>query len=174
MVAPVRWFLLVICFVALSRSLHGQQQNRKLIDRLLEPDLSLMNPAQDKEFSGTRPALAEKQFAPKTFNTGEQKSAKTFVAKKHFPAKSVATKEFPVTEASANLRANVELVDASRYQLKQSNLVRLSSEAEKSVRLREYPDTRPFLAKGTRQEILSQQDRPLTIDEVRELLNKNK
>ena len=79
-----------------------------------------------------------------------------------------------MTEASANLRANVELVDASRYQLKQSNLVRTSSEAEKLVLLHEYPDTRPFLAKGTRQEVLSQQDRPLTIDEVRELLNKNK
>ena len=31
-----------------------------------------------------------------------------------------------------------------------------------------------FSAKGTRQKILSQEDKPLTIDEVRELLNKSK
>jgi hypothetical protein len=38
----------------------------------------------------------------------------------------------------------------------------------------DYPGTRPFLAHGKSQKALSAQDRALTIDEVRELLNKNK
>ena len=40
--------------------------------------------------------------------------------------------------------------------------------------MRDYADNRPFLGEGTRQEILSQEDKPLTIDEVRELLNKSR
>jgi hypothetical protein len=52
--------------------------------------------------------------------------------------------------------------------------VRSSSDATKIAQVREYADQRPFRGKGTRQKILSQQDKPLTIDEVRELLNRSK
>jgi hypothetical protein len=40
--------------------------------------------------------------------------------------------------------------------------------------VREFSGTRPFLVRGKSQKALSAQDRPLSIDDVRELLNKNK
>ena len=42
------------------------------------------------------------------------------------------------------------------------------------MQVRDFPGTRPFLVQGKSQKALSQQDKPLTIDQVRELLNKNK
>ena len=40
--------------------------------------------------------------------------------------------------------------------------------------VRDYAGTRTFLDKGKSQKILSAQSKPLTIEEVRELLNKSK
>jgi len=40
--------------------------------------------------------------------------------------------------------------------------------------VREYAGNRPFLDKGKSQKSLSAQNKPLTIEQVRELLNKNK
>ena len=45
---------------------------------------------------------------------------------------------------------------------------------ERTYPVSEFSGTRPFLVRGKSQKALSQQDRPLSIDEVRELLNKNK
>jgi hypothetical protein len=63
---------------------------------------------------------------------------------------------------------------STRFATKGSCTVRAAPEGGKVVSVRDYPDIRPFLAKGTRQEALSQQDNPLTMEEVRELLNKSK
>ena len=38
----------------------------------------------------------------------------------------------------------------------------------------EYADQRPFLGRERGRTMLNQENKPLTIDEVRELLNKNK
>ncbi len=64
--------------------------------------------------------------------------------------------------------ANVEFVTGK------SPLNRTVSDEGKVAGTRGYPDSRPFLATGTRQKILSQEDKALTIDEIRELLNKSK
>ncbi|MGZ5004057.1 MAG: hypothetical protein ACXWG7_00880, partial [Chthoniobacterales bacterium] len=52
--------------------------------------------------------------------------------------------------------------------------VRTARDAGKSVPTSDYSGTRPFLEKGKSQKSLSAHHEPLTIDEVRELLNKNK
>jgi hypothetical protein len=44
----------------------------------------------------------------------------------------------------------------------------------KKYATRDFGGNRPFLGQGKSQKALHSQDRPLTIDEVRELLNKNK
>jgi hypothetical protein len=52
--------------------------------------------------------------------------------------------------------------------------VRAASNGDKKVNGREFAENRPFLGKGKSQKALNQHDTPLTIDQVRELLNKNK
>ena len=52
--------------------------------------------------------------------------------------------------------------------------VRDAPQAGKKIASRAYAGTRPFLDEGKSQKSLNQQNAPLTIDQVRELLNKNK
>ncbi len=47
-------------------------------------------------------------------------------------------------------------------------------QADKKVATRTYAENRPFLDEGKSQKSLNRQNAPLTIEQVRELLNKNK
>ena len=51
---------------------------------------------------------------------------------------------------------------------------RIAVKSNASAPIREYADNRPFLRKGKSQNSLHAQDKPLTIEQVRELLNKSK
>ena len=51
---------------------------------------------------------------------------------------------------------------------------RVAPESNASAPVREYASTRLFLDKGKSQKALHAQDKPLTIEQVRELLNKSK
>jgi hypothetical protein len=168
----VRGFLLLFCLTIVARPLAAQQQERKLVDRLLKPDLSLSNPAQNKKFAGTDATPATKEFVAKPFYSGKARPAKRFAGVKDFFTSAFGTWSFSRGNA-IHRSANQEWIDARRhFETKQSTLIGTSSEATKLAPVRDYADQRPFRGKGTRQEILSQQNHPLTIDEVRELLNK--
>ena len=52
--------------------------------------------------------------------------------------------------------------------------IRVAPESTATVTVREFPGTRPFLVRGKSQKALQAHNRPLTIEEVRELLNKSK
>src|ERR1022692_4651115 len=52
--------------------------------------------------------------------------------------------------------------------------VRRAADGDKKVNGRDFAGNRPFLGQGKSQKALSTQDKPLTIEQVRELLNKNK
>lgn len=168
----MRWLLLLFCLTTVTCPLAAQEQERKLVDRLLKPDLSLSNPAQNKKFAGTDASAANKEFVAKPFYSGKERPAKGFADVKDFFTSAFGTWTFSRGNA-IHRSANQDWIDARRsFETKQSTLSRTPSEATKSAPVRDYADQRPFRGKGTRQEILSQQNHPLTIDEVRELLNK--
>jgi hypothetical protein len=50
----------------------------------------------------------------------------------------------------------------------------VAPESNTTTPVREYAGTRPFLDKGKSQKSLQAQNKPLTIEQVRELLNKSK
>jgi hypothetical protein len=52
--------------------------------------------------------------------------------------------------------------------------VRGATEAGRVMATSDFAGKRPFLGQGKSQKALSQQDQPLSIEQVRELLNKNK
>ncbi len=171
----VRAFFLFLSLATCLASAQAQEQESKLADRLLRPDMSLANSAQDKKFTAVGGTSIDKKFVAKSFYSGDERTTKTFWGLRSFFSKGFATGKFSRAEAAANARANAEIAYAStEFPTRKSALVRSSAEEGKVARVREYADSRPFLGKGTRQKNLSQEDKPLTIDEVRELLNKSR
>lgn len=166
-----------VVFLGLSLLLLGnaraQQQEDKLIDRILRPNLSLSNPAQDKKFEGTGTTSINKTFVAKSFSSDNARLTKEFAGSKSFTSREFAAQKFSRSEKAALAKANAEAAFARvQFQTEESSLVRNSSAQGKAVKTSDYPDERPFRGKGTRQDILSKQNQPLTIEQVRDLLNK--
>ena len=62
----------------------------------------------------------------------------------------------------------------SAYANQTARGVRDAPQSDKKITNRTYAENRPFLDEGKSQKSLNQQNAPLTIEQVRELLNKNK
>ncbi|MEO5753838.1 MAG: hypothetical protein ABIR38_03945 [Chthoniobacterales bacterium] len=168
-------FLLVSLTIC-SSAAWAQEQENKLMNRLLRPDMSLANSAQDKKFTGTGATSVEKKFVAREFYSGHEPTTKSFPDTRDFAARNFKAKKYTRAEKAANTKTNTEPAYAkTEFRTQESSLLRTSSAEGKVAKTREYAESsRPFLGQGTRQKILSQQDQPLTIEEVRELLNKGK
>jgi len=154
----------------------AQVQERKLEERLTRPDMTLSNAAQNKSFD------AAKSFEN---STGNRVLTKEFFFTRWFRPKEFQTKEFnsksyaaadrklPVSDA----RTKAETRDAvKRYETKAAP-VNDARESNKSFATSEYASAREFRGKGKSQKLLDQEyanREPMSIDQVRELLNKNK
>ena len=153
----------------------GQEQERKLIDRLLKPDMALQNDAQNKKFTGDGSASINKRASVGSFYIHQQTSSKDFSGTRDF-----ATSRF----YSQTYRSGRRAYEASSQQTVATSQfahanhttsgVRDAPQSGKKVVSRAYAGNRPFLDEGKSQKSLNQKNAPLTIDQVRELLNKNK
>jgi hypothetical protein len=169
----VRVFPLILALTIWTNAVRAQEQEKKLEDRLLRPDMTLANSAQNKKFTGTGVTAADKQFVARSFSAGTERPTKSFSSDTEFSVRDFETRKFARAERAADTKAHTSSADAE-FVTAQSSLIRTAPNEGKMTKTRDYPGSRPFLAKGTRQKILSQQNKPLTIDEVRELLNKSK
>ena len=151
----------------------AQQQERKLIDRLLRPDVSLQNDAQNKQFTpgGT---VSTKKVATKEFYVSSRSPEKKYTNVRDVSVTEFQTKPSPLAQQKADTETRTNFTKVYRPYPTATYATRGAAEAEKTIEAYEYADTRPFLVRGKSQKSLSAQDRPLTIEEVRELLNKNK
>jgi hypothetical protein len=176
--ADVRMVVVIgTLFTVVTTSL-AQDQERKLIDRLLKPDTALVNPAQNKKFANTGSASFDKPVPLRPFYSPKQTAPKTFPEARELTPRQFAARHFRAGDSTANI--------SSRAQLKNSDtlittpaattVTQIASETTTSTTtpVREYASTRPFLDKGKSQKSLSAQNKPLTIEQVRELLNKSK
>ena len=171
----MRWVFLLLCLTSFPFLVGAQEQERKLADRLLRPNMKLVNSAQDKKFASAEVTPVGKTFVARSFSTADERTVKSFSSEKNISAKRFATKKFTRTEQTPNTQTKAKMASANaEFVTRKSSLVQTASDEGKVAATREYTDDRPFIGKGTRQKILSQEDKPLTIDEVRELLNKSK
>jgi hypothetical protein len=164
-------------FIGVTTSL-AQEQERKLIDRILKPDTSLANSAQDKKFNSTRLASFDKPIKARAFSSTPKTIARTFPEERAFTPRQFAARHFRAGDSAANVSA--------RSQLKNGDTLVVTPAASAGTRVapenatnpttsvREYAGTRPFLDRGKSQKSLGAQNKPLTIEQVRELLNKSK
>lgn len=171
----VRRFLVIVALFVCAVSARAQEQERKLVDRLLRPNMELSNSAQNKQFTAVDSVPADKRFEAKEFSAASVSQPRRFWGARSFLSNTFGTGKYARAEAAAGAKANAELAFAStEFQTKTTALVKGSSFADKSYAVRDYADSRPFLAHGTRQKILDEQNQshPMSIDDVRELLNK--
>jgi hypothetical protein len=156
-------------------SARAQEQENKLVDRLLRPNMELSNPAQNQKFTAVEGVSVDKKFEAKSFSASTAQPSKSFWGARSFLSKTFGTGKYARAEAAANAKANAELAFAStEFQTKKSELAKPSAFSEKKEPVRDYADNHAFQAQGTRQKILDDQNQthPMSIDDVRELLNK--
>ncbi len=152
---------------------HAQKQEQKLIDRLLKPDMSLQNNAQGKEYDPSG-AIATKEATTKWFFFRRRPREREYTNVQTIPARKFLTQNSALGQQQANFPSRAHLPKLEGSYATSAYATRKAVDGEKLVAVSNYSGTRPFLVRGKSQKALSAQDRQMTIDEVRELLNKNK
>ncbi|HJT80829.1 MAG TPA: hypothetical protein VJ719_06505 [Chthoniobacterales bacterium] len=163
------------CLVLLSiNCAHGQDQERKLVDRIMKPDMTLENDAQNKKFTADRTSVHKKAHVG-TFNFQQKAAPKQYRRTRDFSAQQFNSHQFNQTDhAVANNLSGKKSSTASYSEAAKTSATRTARDQNKSRTSRDYAGTRPYLEQGKSQKSLDRKNKPMTIDEVRELLNKNK
>jgi hypothetical protein len=163
-----------VLLLAAPSCLRAQDQERKLVDRLLRPDMTLQNSEQKKKFIADGTSI-NKKASVGTFYAEKKSNLKTFSATRDFSTRQFDSRAFHGSR-SALENSSQQAVGNSRpaYPAQSARGTRDAPQSDKEVASRAYGGNRPFLDQGKSQKSLNQQNAPLTIDQVRELLNKNK
>ena len=168
-----KWAAIWLVFLAALSCVRGQDQERKLIDRLLKPDMTLQNDAQHKKFVAGGNSV-NKRATVGTFYGQKKSSQKSFAGTAQFSTRQANSQPFhsgrDTYEGPQQSTANSRFANSNQT----ARGVRDAPQSGKKVATRQSVGNRPFLDEGKSQKSLSHQNEPLTIDQVRELLNKNK
>jgi hypothetical protein len=135
--------------------------------------MTLQNSAQNKNFL-TNGAGADKRATVGTFYLEQKSNAKNLPRIRDFSTRQIASRSFHGDNrrnvSSQNAAANPEMI----YPTSSVREVGDAHDSKKSASGRRFAGERPFLDRGKSEKALSRQNPPLTIEQVRELLNKNK
>lgn len=170
----MRSWLTLCAFLSLCSLAGAQEQERKLVDRLLRPDASLQNNAQNKKWSGGKVAV-DKKARVSAFYFGQKARTKKYERVRGVSARQFdAGQTYAVSEAPS-VSSKPSPVNADQtYSANKTVAAGPVHDAKKGTDTREFAGNRPFVAQGKSQKSLNQQNETLTIEQVRELLNKNK
>ena len=163
-------------FIGISTT-PAQEQEQRLIDRVLKPNTALANPAQNKKFTGERTASFDKPAQTRSFFSSKKPVLKTSSETDHaYSPRQFAARHFRAGDSSASIssRSQVTKNDTVIAMPAATAGTRVAPESNETTPVREYASNRPFLDKGKSAKSLQAQNKPLTIEQVRELLNKSK
>ena len=163
-----------VLLVTVASYVRAQDQERKLLDRLLRPDMTLQSHEQKKKFIADGTSI-NKKASVDTFYVEKKPTSKTFSRTGEFSTRQFNSRPFHGNR-SAFKSASQQPVGNSRvaYSTQTARGSRDAPQSDKKVASRAYAENRPFLDHGKSQKSLNRQNAPLTIDQVRDLLNKNK
>jgi hypothetical protein len=163
----------VLILTALS-CLRAQDQERKLVDRLLRPDMTLQNSEQKKKFIADGTSI-NKKASVGTFYVQKKSNSKTFSGTREFSARQFNSRPFHGSRGALENSSQPAVGNSRRaYPTQTARGPRDAPQSDKKITSRAYAGNRPFLDQGKSQKSLNRQNAPLTIEQVRELLNKNK
>jgi hypothetical protein len=161
--------------VAALSCVRAQEQERKLVDRLLRPDMELKNEAQHKKFYADGTASINKRATVGTFYVQKKSNSKSFLGIGNFCTRQFNSQPFHNGRGAFNTSSQQAMGNSqSSYANQSAHGARDAPQSDKKVAVRTYAENRPFLDEGKSQKSLNRQNAPLTIEQVRELLNKNK
>jgi hypothetical protein len=165
------WFLLTAALCCV----HAQDQEKKLVDRLLKPDMALQNDAQNKKFSGDGSASINKRANVGTFFIHQKPNSKDYSGTRDFSTTQFYSQTYRGGRTTYDVSSQQTLANSkAAYGSQTARGVRDAPQSGKKVASHAYGGNRPFLNEGTNQKSLNRKTEPLTIEQVRELLNKNK
>jgi hypothetical protein len=173
----MRRALFLLLLAGMMQPARAQDQEQKLIDRLERPDMTLQNPAQTKSFYGG-----------KTFNATGNPNVKTFYIKEHASIPQYQTRGFwgskknsaadqKFATSAANTTGRYAIPNSDKNFATKKAAVKDSPDAGKTYATNSYSNVHETKVRGTAQGSIDREyggKKPMTIDEVRELLNKNK
>ncbi|MEY2483657.1 MAG: hypothetical protein QOK24_2185 [Verrucomicrobiota bacterium] len=152
----------------------AQEQESKLVNRLLKPNTSLANSAQDKKFVANGISV-DKQVPARRFYSQEKSLTKTFSGERAFSPKQFAARHFRSGDSAADLSSRSQVTKSDTViPTRAAPVTRVAPDNGSTVAVAEFTSSRPFLDRGKSQKALNASNPPLTIDQVRELLNKSK
>lgn len=166
-------FLLLAVF-----SLHAQEQEKKLLDRIQRPDMQLASPLQAKVFSGVSGVgIKTASFANKTHGTAQSGMIRDFPDTRSFLGiKNPWFGQRSYEAKSASLSSRLGLDISKTYALKAAATDSFPGLTKKANTTKQAVSAKPFLlqgeAQGSLQQISDKVKKEMTIDDVRELLNK--
>jgi hypothetical protein len=164
--------LLLLAAFSFARA---QDQESKLVDRLLRPDMALQNTAQKRTFIAAGGTSINKQATVGTFYVQEKSNPKSFFRTRDFSARQYNSQSFRGTGTAAGISSRQPIGNSQpTYSTRTARGPRDAQQADKKAASRDFAGNRPFLDQGKSQKALSRKNPPLTIEQVRELLNKNK
>jgi hypothetical protein len=163
----------LLVLIALS-SVCAQDQESKLVDRLLRPDTTLRNNAQNKQFIADGASINKKATVG-AFYVQKKSNSKSFTGTRDFLARQFNSQSFRGARSASEISSPRAIGNSpSVYATRTARGPRDAPQSDKKVASRSYAENRPFLDQGKSQKSLNRKNAPLTIEQVRELLNKNK
>jgi len=171
----MRWLSIFVVVAALVPKAPAQTQEHSLIDRLLRPNMELRNNAQNKKFSDTA-TVVERRGKVDTFYMQPNRAEKSFTDSPHYSTAEYTSAAFN-SASRTNIAAETRRPSTSPPSIATSSIrdVRAANDVSNRIAGRDYAEQqRQFTERGKSQKSLDRKNPPLTIDQVRELLNKNK
>lgn len=146
------------------------------MNRLLKPNTALQNSAQNKKFGANKQSVDKRATAATVpaFYVANKSNPRNFSASRAFRAETVESHRFwdakrQSTSSDKHIRVGSNSSASMSYQK-----IENAYGGDRSVKARDFSDQRPFLDRGKAEKSLNRRNPPMTVEQVRELLNKNK
>jgi hypothetical protein len=152
--------------------IYAQQQERSLVDRLLRPNMELQNNAQNKKLA-TRSVAIERRGTVGTFFLQPNLREKSFAHTGTLSVKEYSVQSFNRGSSNNSLENRSARAPVAPEASAVAE-VHSTYDASKNINGRNFADQYVFREEGKSQKSLNRQNPPLTIEQVRELLNKNR
>ena len=107
----VRWFVAFCLFLLVRPEVFSQDQEHKLVDRLIRPNTELRNEAQNKKFLADRKSI-NKEATIGTFYVQKKSNSKEFAGRRDFSAWQFNAQSFHGDERQANTLSRNQIVNS--------------------------------------------------------------
>jgi hypothetical protein len=154
-------------------SARAQKQEQKLVDRLLRPDTTLANVAQKKKFVVDGASVDKQATVVKPFYFENKEKPQSFAGAREYHATGFDSRPFYAGLDHQSVATQVASTSQATYRTWVASASR-SHDSDKAAATYRYTGQRPFLDHGKSEKSLQRQNPPMTVEQVRELLNKNR